>query len=128
RRYQQTVELKLALEEAASPTRSSLSGTSERTLPSLIVLPFSNLSAERDNDYFADGLTEEILSALSAVPGLRIIARTSTFATREKELSLAQITEQMKVTHALEGSVRRAGSRIRVTAKLFTTADQTQLW
>ena len=128
RRYQQSVELKLALEDAADPAKSSLSAATPKAQPSLIVLPFANLSPDKDNDYFADGLTEEILSALSPVSGLRIIARTSTFAARERELSLAQITEQMKVTHALEGSVRRAGTRIRVTAKLYTTSDQTQLW
>jgi len=127
RRYQQSVELKLALEDAADPARSG-TVSAVKAQPSLIVLPFSNLSPDRDNDYFADGLTEEILSALSAVSGLRIIARTSTFAARERELSLAQITEQMKVTHALEGSIRRSGNRIRVTTKLFTTSDQTQLW
>jgi serine/threonine protein kinase len=128
RRFQHTVELELALEDAADPARSSAVSTSANAQPSLIVLPFTNLSPDKDNDYFADGLTEEILSALSAVSGLRIIARTSTFAARERELSLAQITEQMKVTHALEGSIRRSGNRIRVTTKLFTTSDQTQLW
>jgi serine/threonine protein kinase len=128
RRYQQTVELKLALEDAADLSRSSVTSAGPKAQPSLIVLPFTNLSPDKDNDYFADGLTEEILSALSSVSGLRIIARTSTFAARERELTLAQITEQMKVTHALEGSIRRAGSRIRVTTNLYTTADQTQLW
>jgi eukaryotic-like serine/threonine-protein kinase len=128
RRYQQSVELKLALEDAADPVRGSATSTAVKAQPSLIVLPFTNLSPDKDNDYFADGLTEEILNALSAVSGLRIIARTSTFAARERELSLAQITEQMKVTHALEGSIRRSGTRIRVTTKLFTTSDQTQLW
>jgi len=128
RRYQQTIELKLALEDAADPLMGSSSRSAQRAQPSLIVLPFANLSPDKDNDYFAYGVTEEILSALSSVSGLRIIARTSTFAVRERELSLAQITEQMRVTHALEGSVRRSGNRVRVTARLYTTDDQTQLW
>src|SRR5215472_5677530 len=105
RRFQQAVELKLALEEMA--VQSVSSGQHLRAQPSLVVLPFANLSAEKDNDYFSDGLAEEILGAVSKVPGLRVIGRTSAFAMRNA--APAQIVEQLHVTHILEGSVRRSG-------------------
>lgn len=94
----------------------------------IAVLPFANLSAEPGNDYFSDGLAEEILNALSRVPGLRVTARTSAFAFRGREQDVRRIGETLDVGAILEGSVRRAGNRIRVTAQIVDTSDGYQLW
>jgi serine/threonine-protein kinase len=92
------------------------------------VLPFVNLSADKENEYFSDGLAEEIINALAKVPELRVIARTSAFAFRGKEQDLRTISERLKVGTILEGSVRRAGNRIRVTAQLIKIANDSHLW
>ncbi|MBS1858692.1 MAG: protein kinase [Acidobacteria bacterium] len=119
-RFQTAAEARSALELAAC-SRSSRG-------PSLAVLPFSNLSADKDNEYFSDGLAEEILTALTQVPGLRVIARASAFAFRGREDAIAQIGEKLQVSSVLHGSVRRSGNRIRVSAQLINVADETQIW
>src|SRR5579862_4412990 len=86
------------------------------------------MSGDKENEYFSDGLTEEIISALAQIPGLRVIARTSAFAFRGKELDIRKIAEMLGVRTVLEGSVRRAGNRIRVTAQLISAADGSNLW
>ena len=96
--------------------------------PSIAVLPFANLSAEKDQEYFSEGLAEEILNALTKVPGLRVIARASAFAFRNRENAVAEIGEKLRVTSILHGTVRRSGSRIRVTAQLIDVSGETQLW
>ena len=96
--------------------------------PSLAVLPFANLSAEKENEYFSDGLAEDIIDALTQVPGLRVMARTSSFSFRGKEADVREIGVRLNVEHILEGSVRRAGSRIRVTAQLVKASDGYHLW
>jgi TolB-like protein/Tfp pilus assembly protein PilF len=95
---------------------------------SLAVLPFANLSADKENVYFSDGLAEEIINALSRLPGLRTIARTSSFSFRGKEVDVRRIGATLNVEHILEGSVRKAGNRIRVTAQLVGTADGSHQW
>jgi eukaryotic-like serine/threonine-protein kinase len=95
---------------------------------SIAVLPFANLSAEKENEYFSDGLAEEIMNALAKVPELKVIARTSAFAFRGKEQDLRTIGERLRVGTVLEGSVRRAGNRVRVTAQLIRIADESHLW
>jgi len=97
-------------------------------LPSIAVLPFVNLGADRENEYFSDGLAEDIINALAKLPGLRIVARTSSFAFRGKSATAAEIAAKLKVATILEGSVRKAGTRIRVTAQLIKAADQSHLW
>jgi len=97
-------------------------------IPSLAVLPFANLSTDKENEYFSDGLAEDIIDALTQVPGLRVMARTSAFAFRGKEADVREIGTRLNVEHILEGSVRRAGSRIRVTAQLVTASDGYHLW
>lgn len=89
--------------------------TTER---SIAVLPFTNLSADPENEYFADGMTEEIISALVKVEGLQVASRTSSFAFKGKVLDVREIGEKLGVGTVLEGSVRKAGNRIRVTAQL----------
>jgi adenylate cyclase len=92
------------------------------------VLPFVNLSADKENEYFSDGLAEEIINALTKVPELRVIARASAFAFRGKEQDLRTIGQRLRVGTILEGSVRSAGNRIRVTAQLIKVADESHLW
>ena len=104
-------------------TRQPLPGT-----PSIVVLPFANLSGDPGQDYFADGMTEEIQGALSQVRGLRVIGRTTGFALRERKADLSEVGRSLEVTTVLEGSVRRMGSRLRVTAQVVDVRDGYQLW
>jgi len=97
-------------------------------VPSLAVLPFANLSADKENEYFSDGLAEDIIDALTQVPGLRVMARTSAFVFRGKEADVREIGARLNVENILEGSVRRAGNRIRVTAQLVKASDGYHLW
>jgi serine/threonine protein kinase/Tfp pilus assembly protein PilF len=96
--------------------------------PSLAVLPFANMSADQENEYFGDGLAEDIIDALTQVPGLRVMARTSAFAFRGKEQDVREIGARLNVEYILEGSVRKAGNRIRVTAQLVKASDGYHLW
>jgi TolB-like protein len=96
--------------------------------PSIAVLPFANMSRDRDDEYFSDGLAEEIINALAQLPGLKVTARTSAFAFRGKEQDIRKIAEALGVKTILEGSVRRSGSRVRVTAQLINAADGYHLW
>jgi len=98
------------------------------SMPSLAVLPFANLSGDKENEYFSDGLAEDIIDALAQVPGLRVMARTSAFAFRGKEADVREIGPRLNVEHILEGSVRRAGNRVRVTAQLVKASDGYHLW
>jgi TolB-like protein/Tfp pilus assembly protein PilF/tRNA A-37 threonylcarbamoyl transferase component Bud32 len=126
-RFQTMLELKRALEGAASSAVDSPVLTKEDAA-SIAVLPFVNLSADKENEYFGDGLAEEIINVLTKVPDLRVIARTSAFAFRGKEQDLRTIGERLRVGTILEGSVRRAGNRIRVTAQLINVADESHRW
>jgi len=96
--------------------------------PSIAVLPFANMSRDPDDEYFGDGLAEEIINALAQIPGLKVIARTSAFAFKGQNTDVRRIAEAVGVTTVLEGSVRRSGSRLRVTAQLITAADGTHVW
>jgi serine/threonine-protein kinase len=100
----------------------------QRVQPSIAVLPFANMSRDAADDYFSDGLAEEILNALTQVQGLKVIARTSAFAFRGKEQDIREIAKTLGVSNVLEGSVRRAGNRLRITAQLIQAADGTHLW
>ena len=95
---------------------------------SIAVLPFVNMSADKDNEYFSDGITEEILNALARTPGLRVAARTSAFSFKGKNETVQRIGELLKVGVVLEGSVRRAGNQLRITAQLINVADGFHLW
>ena len=86
------------------------------------------MSRDPDDEYFSDGLAEEIINALAQVPGLKVIARTSAFAFKGKNDDVRRIAETLGVTNVLEGSVRRAGGRVRVMAQLILAADGTHLW
>jgi serine/threonine-protein kinase len=95
---------------------------------SIAVLPFSDLSPGRDHDYFSDGIAEEILTALSKIDNLRVAARRSAFWFKGKEAGLSEIANKLNVEHVLEGTVRRDGDRIRVTAELINAGDGFTLW
>ena len=95
---------------------------------SIAVLPFANLSADPEGEYFGDGLAEEIINLLVQAPGLKVIARTSAFAFKGKQEDVRRIAEILDVAHVLEGSVRKAGNRIRVTAQLISARDGSHLW
>jgi TolB-like protein len=103
------------------------SSSAERR-PSIAVLPFANMGGDKENEYFSDGLAEEILNLLAKIKGLKVIARTSSSAFRGKEQDIVKIAETLRVANILEGSVRRAGNRIRVTAQLIDAADGSHLW
>ncbi len=120
RRFQTMAGLREALlQAAAKPVENQ---------PSIAVLPFANMSADKEQEYFSDGLAEEIINALVKIPGLKVIARTSAFAFKGQNTDIRKIAETLGVAHVLEGSVRRSGNRIRVTAQLITAADGSHLW
>jgi TolB-like protein len=96
--------------------------------PSIAVLPFANMSGDKEQEYFSGGLAEEILSLLSKIPGLRVIARTSSFAFRGKEQDITKIAEALRARTILEGSVRRSGNRIRVSAQFIDAQNGSHLW
>jgi TolB-like protein/DNA-binding winged helix-turn-helix (wHTH) protein/Tfp pilus assembly protein PilF len=95
---------------------------------SIAVLPFEDMSESQDQAYLADGFAEEILDKLNQSTDLRVIARTSSFALRGQDLEVAEIARKLKVSHVLEGSVRRSGDDVRVTAQLIAAADSSHLW
>jgi serine/threonine-protein kinase len=119
-RFATAGELRIALRHALATGRSAG--------PSIVVLPFANLSRDPDDEYFSDGLAEEIINALVQIPGLKVIARTSAFAFKGQNTDVRTIAEALGVTTVLEGSVRRSGNRLRVTAQLITAADGTHVW
>jgi len=95
---------------------------------SIAVLPFLDMSERQDQGYLSDGVTEEILNHLSQSDSLRVISRTSSFALRDEDLDVPQIAEKLGVSHVLEGSVRKSGDRVRVTAQLIDAATNSHLW
>jgi adenylate cyclase len=95
---------------------------------SIAVLPFSNLSQDATNDYFSDGMSEELLNLLAKVPNLRVASRTSSFAYKDQNIDVREVARQLGVDTVLEGSVRRQGDRVRITAQLIDAADGYHLW
>ena len=95
---------------------------------SVAVLPFANMSADPDNEYFTDGMADEIINALSKIQGLRVASRTSSFAFKGKNEDIGEIGRKLKVSTVLEGGVRKMGNRIRITAELVNVADGYHLW
>ncbi len=95
---------------------------------SIAVLPLANMSADPENEYFSDGVTEEIINALAKLPGVQVASRTSCFAFKGKEVDVRQVGEKLGVAFVLEGSVRKVGNRIRLTAQLIDVANGYQLW
>src|SRR5215472_8324560 len=96
--------------------------------PSLVVLPFQNISGDPDQEYFADGMVEEITTALSRIRSLFVIARNSAFTYKGRAVDVRQVGRELGVRYVLEGSVRKAGSRVRITGQLVEAATGTHLW
>ena len=96
--------------------------------PSIAVLPFQNMSGDPEQDYFCDGLVEDIITTLSKLTGLRVIARNSTFVYKGRSVDIREAAKQLGVRYVLEGSVRKSGNRIRITAQLIDAQDGTHLW
>ncbi|MEO8098062.1 MAG: protein kinase [Acidobacteriota bacterium] len=119
-RFQSMTELRTALQNITAKPQDQQ--------PSIAVLPFANMSADPEQEYFSDGLAEEIINALAQIPGLKVIARTSAFAFKGKQTDIRQIAETLGVAHVLEGSVRKAANRIRITAQLIAAHDGSHLW
>jgi serine/threonine-protein kinase len=119
-RFQSAADLRMALEQITSRPLGEPH--------SIAVLPFANMTADKENEYFSDGLAEEIINVLAHIPGLKVTARTSAFSFRGKEQDIRRIAETLRVRTILEGSVRRAGNRIRVTAQLVDASDGYHLW
>lgn len=117
--------------EAAQRVRSLPAGIPDPgppPAPALAVLPLVNLTPEGENQYFSDGLTEELINALSRVPGLRVASRTSSYALQGKRLDAREIGDRLGVSALVEGSVRKIGNRVRLSARLVDAADGCQLW
>jgi len=110
------------------PAESDIASGRVGQTRSVAVLPFVNMSTDRENEFFSDGVTEEIINALTRVNGLKVTARTSSFAFKNHNEDIRLIAERLAVTHILEGSVRRVGSRVRVTAQLICAKDGYHLY
>lgn len=95
---------------------------------SIAVLPFVNMSSNVDQEYFSDGISEELLNLLAKIPELRVISRSSAFSYKGKDMNLAHVAEELNVAHILEGSVRKAGNQVRITAQLIEARSDTHLW
>ena len=116
-------------ESRTATPAGAVASSRPRTGPaSIAVLPFVNMSDDKANDYFSDGLSEELLNVLAKVQGLRVIARTSSFAFKGKNATIAEVSQALDVDHVLEGSVRKAGDRVRITAQLIRASDSSHLW
>jgi serine/threonine protein kinase/Tfp pilus assembly protein PilF len=133
-RYQTASDLKVDLERLKRDLDSGKSVARvggvdrQRERPSIAVLPFINVSQDTDNEYFSDGLSEELINALTKIEDLRIAARTSAFNFKGSKKSIPEIGRQLNVATVLEGSVRKVGNRLRITAQLINVADGYYLW
>ena len=124
---QTAAELAQAREEALQEGRGESLQTPIND-KSIAVLPFLDMSQAKDQEYFSDGISEELLNLLAKVPGLLVSARTSSFSFKGKEVEIPEIGRQLHVAHVLEGSVRKAGDTVRITAQLIRAADGFHLW
>jgi len=117
--------------EAASvqaPAKSPAADMAEGEPPSIAVLPFNNISGDPEQEYFSDGITEDIITDLSKIAGLLVIARNSSFAYKGKSPDIRVVGRELGVRSVLEGSIRRAGNRVRITAQLINAANGAHLW
>jgi serine/threonine protein kinase/tetratricopeptide (TPR) repeat protein len=140
-RYQHASEMRADLQRLMRDADSGKSGGAQapvaQTLTaipagavrqSIVVLPFTNISSDPENEFFADGITEEIINALAQIEDLRVVARSSAFSFKGKNVDLRTVGECLNVTTVLEGSVRKSGNRLRITAQLVNVADGYHLW
>ncbi len=116
------------IRRTTSTTEPEVAITAANTGASIAVLPFANISGDPENEYFSDGLSEELLTVLSRLPKLRVCSRTSSFALKGKDMDVRAIANALSVRHVLEGSVRRAGERVRITAQLIDAVADSHVW
>jgi serine/threonine protein kinase/Flp pilus assembly protein TadD len=126
-RYPSADELLADLEAARADIAAGLSGPAS-ALPSVAVLPFVNMSPEKEQDFLCDGIAEEIIHDLTRVQGIRVAARSSSFAFRGSAVDIRQIGRRLGVNNVLEGSIRKSGNKLRVTAQLISVSDGYHLW
>jgi TolB-like protein/Tfp pilus assembly protein PilF len=122
-----SADIAAAVEEAREAGRTEAVPTAEDTR-SIAVLAFDDMSPDKDQEYLSDGIAEELLNLLAKIPELRVISRSSAFSFKGKDLEIPEIAERLNVAHILEGSVRKAGNRIRITAQLIDARSDTHLW
>jgi len=132
-RYQSARDLlidltRLKRERESGRVAAALGVAPASRIPSLAVLPFTNMSADKENEYFCDGLSEELINALSHIGELRVAARTSAFAFKGKEIDIREVGGKLNVGAILEGSVRKSGERLRITAQLVNVQDGYHIW
>jgi TolB-like protein len=128
KRFPNCAELVKELRRCRAGHVSETSAVSTKAKPSIAVLPFTNMSPDPENEYFSDGLSEELLNVLAKNPGLRVTGRTSSFAFKGKHEDLREIGQKLGVETLLEGSVRKAGNRVRITTQLVKVSDGFHLW
>ncbi|MDD4858143.1 MAG: protein kinase, partial [Candidatus Krumholzibacteria bacterium] len=116
------------LEGTPAPTSAERTMQQSKELPSIAVLPFTDMSPAHDEEYFCEGIAEELINGLAQIAGLRVAARTSAFQFTDKGLDVRRVGKQLGVESVLEGSVRKAGTRLRITAQLIDVADGYHLW
>ena len=124
-RYQAVTDL---LDILRDTTAASTQVPRESDMPSIAVLPFSNMSTDPENEFFADGISEDIINTLGQIEGLRVAARGSSFSFKGKHVDPREVGQRLQVRTVLEGSVRKAGTRLRITAELVNAEDGYQLW
>jgi len=128
RRYQSAHEIKTDLRNLQRDLQSPADASVPPLKPSIVVLPFEDISPDRDNEYFSDGLTDEIITDLSQIEQLLVISRTSAMTLKRTTKDIKTIARELKVNYVLQGSVRKAGSNLRITAQLIDAATDTHLW
>jgi len=127
-RYQSAQEILIDLRRLQSDLRSPEAVAVDGSKPSIVVLPFEDFSPAKDNEYFSAGLTDEIITDLSQIEQLRVISRTSAMALKGKARNVKTIARELNVKYVLQGSVRKAGNKLRITAQLVDAVDDTLLW
>jgi serine/threonine protein kinase/tetratricopeptide (TPR) repeat protein len=131
KRYASAGDLKKDLESLLKVQRLGTMGrkaTTPESKPSIAVLPFRDMSSQRDQEYFCEGIAEELINALVKLQGLRVAARTSAFQFKDRDIDIKKIGEELDVKTVLEGSIRKAGNRLRITAQLVNVEDGFHIW
>src|SRR5207253_6480203 len=118
----------ISLDAPPSGETSAIASTHREEKPSIAVLPFINMSGDPEQEYFSDGITEDIITDLSKVSGLFVVARNTAFTYKGKPVKVQQVGQELGVAFILEGSVRKAGSRVRVTGQLISSRDGGHVW
>jgi TolB-like protein len=126
--YQQLAPLQTTRTQQGGVDAARTASATRAGTISLAVLPFANLSSDPEQEFFSDGMTEEITSALAKVADLRVVARTSAFEFKGQNRDIKTMGEQLGATHLIEGSVRKAGTRVRITVQLIKADDGTHIW